>query len=67
VPTVSGRVESVTDLVADKKIVKIFVDVLPERKTEHTIRDVEERGVMVGLLNRNVFVCEQAREDRFFS
>jgi hypothetical protein len=66
VPTFGGRMKSVANLMTNEKIVEIVTDFLPVRKAEDTLLYVKERGVMVGLFDRDILASEKTGEDRLF-
>jgi hypothetical protein len=53
----------VRNLVTDKHIEHVFAHVLPERKTEFTLFNIEVSGFIVALLNRDILVGEKTGKD----
>jgi hypothetical protein len=66
VPTFGRSVKSMANLVTDEKIIEIVADILEIRKAENTLLYVKERGVMIGLFDRNILAGEKTGEDRLF-
>jgi hypothetical protein len=65
-PTFGRRMKSVANLMTNEKIVEIVPDFLPVRKAKDTLLYVKERGVMVGLFDRDILASEKTGEDRLF-